>query len=119
MPPSLTLTLGLGFAKCEWLVENKIGRLIMGCRSLDKAEKAKAEIEKKKTSDTEIKIMKIDLASLDSIKGFGDEWSAQDASLRKCDLLFCNAGLIVPNADMTTSQDGFEMTYQVGADCES
>lgn len=89
----------------------------MGCRSLDKAEKAKAEIEEKKTGDTEIKIMKIDLASLDSIKGFGDEWSSQDPSSRKCDLLFCNAGLIVPNADMTTTQDNFEMTYQVGLQC--
>lgn len=86
----------------------------MGCRSLDKAEKAKSEIEKKNTADTEIIIIKIDLSSLESIKSFGDQWSDQDPSCRKCDLLFCNAGLIVPNADMSTTEDNFEMTYQVG-----
>ncbi|EOR03778.1 Retinol dehydrogenase 14 [Wallemia ichthyophaga EXF-994] len=106
---------GLGFAKCEWLVENNIGRLVMGCRSLDKAEKAKSEIEKKNTGDTEIIIIKIDLSSLESIKSFGDQWSDQDPSCRKCDLLFCNAGLIVPNADMSTTEDNFEMTYQCNA----
>lgn len=104
--------LGIGLAKCDYLVENKVSRLIMACRSTDKAEKARQEVVKKiKNDSTTVEVWKIDLASLSSCREFASKWNANPDN--KIDILYLNAGLIAPNASLITSEDGLEMTYAV------
>ncbi|EIM20711.1 NAD(P)-binding protein [Wallemia mellicola CBS 633.66] len=101
---------GIGLAKCDYLVENKVSRLIMACRSTDKAEKARQEVVKKiKNDSTTVEVWKIDLASLSSCREFASKWNANPDN--KIDILYLNAGLIAPNASLITSEDGLEMTY--------
>lgn len=102
---------GIGFAKCQYLIQNKVSKLIMGCRSLEKANEAKKELDKiiPDSADISIEVMKIDLSSFKSIREFAEYWNQKAERL---DILFNNAGMIGPNADLAISEDGFEMTYQ-------
>lgn len=86
----------------------------MGCRSLDKAHEAREKLLKQTPTSASVEVWQLDLSSLNSVKAFCDKWLAQPEEKQTIDVLFANAGLAAVNADQSTSEDGFEMTYQVG-----
>jgi len=85
-------------------------RVIMGCRSVERATAARIDI----TSSTEsrggsIEIMPLDLSSLQSVREFAAAFSAQFHSL---DFLVLNAGIMaVP--EFRASSDGYELQFAV------
>ena len=61
-------------------------QVVMACRSVAKAEKAKAMLDSGSTSNVEI--AQLDLADLESIQSFCKQWGK-----RPIDVLACNAGI--------------------------
>ena len=80
-------------------------KIVMLCRSLDKAESAADDI--RKATEGEVVVHKMDLASLDSISECADQLLN---SLTKVDILINNAGVMM--CPFTKTEDGFEM--QIG-----
>jgi NAD(P)-dependent dehydrogenase (short-subunit alcohol dehydrogenase family) len=96
---------GLGFQATKNLAEHD-AEVIMACREQEKGKEAKEEIEEN-LEDAELKVMQLDLASLDSIHSFTEEFKSEYNEL---DLLFNNAGVMaIPRRE---TEDGFE--YQFG-----
>lgn len=96
---------GLGLASTK-AIACKGAAVIMACRNLAKAEKAKAEVLAE-TTGADVEIMELDNASLVSVKAFADAFKA---SYNRLDLLLNNAGVMaIPR---TETEDGFEM--QIG-----
>ncbi len=81
-------------------------RVIMACRSLDKAEKAAEQIRARKP-DGEILVMQLDVADLASVRAFAEAFAAQYPSL---DLLINNAGVMGATKILRT-KDGFESQF--------
>ena len=97
---------GLGFEASKKFAE-KDADVIMACRSMDKARGAKEDIEEK-VEDASLEVMKIDLASLESIKDFAEAYIANNEELH---ILCNNAGVMaIPRKD---TEDGFEMQLGV------
>ena len=63
-------------------------RVILACRSKEKAEAAVEEI-KKRSGNTDVAFMKLDLSSLESVKTFATEFLQKETRL---DILINNAG---------------------------
>lgn len=97
---------GLGYETTKWFVQKDI-KVIMACRNLEKADRAKTEILKE-YSAADIEVMKLDLSSLKSVRSFASEFLAK---YEKLDLLINNAGIMIPPYSKT--EDGFES--QMGA----
>jgi NAD(P)-dependent dehydrogenase (short-subunit alcohol dehydrogenase family) len=81
-------------------------RVVMAVRSLDKGERAKAEILAEHPG-AHLDVRRIDLADLASVKDFAD---AMDADGVPVDLLINNAGVMTPPSRQTTA-DGFELQF--------
>lgn len=96
---------GIGYEAARVLAERG-ARVLLGCRSEDKANEA---IEKIKASkpDADLIWVPLDLASLDSIKQAADQVN-EEAQL---DLLINNAGVMIPPKE--TTADGFELQFGV------
>lgn len=97
---------GLGFETVKWFVQKNL-KVIMACRSLEKAERAKANILSE-FPQADLAIMHVDLSSLDSVRQFAAQFNAQYDRL---DLLINNAGIMMP--PYAQNEDGFES--QMGA----
>lgn len=97
---------GLGLEATKVFVAEGI-QVIMACRDIDKAEKAKQEIEAE-NKKAQLKVMKLDLASLKSVKSFAEEFKQQFAHL---DILLNNAGVMIPPYQKT--EEGFELQFGV------
>jgi NAD(P)-dependent dehydrogenase (short-subunit alcohol dehydrogenase family) len=83
-------------------------RVIMACRNLIKAEAALKEVvEKSRNKDVVVK--HLDLASLKSVRDFAEDINNSEPRL---DVLINNAG-VAYLAELTKTQDGFEMTMGV------
>lgn len=97
---------GLGFETSKALVEKNM-HVVMAVRNMKKGEAARDEILEE-TPSAELDVMHLDLASLDSVRNF-----AQDFQRRydRLDLLFNNAGVMAP--PYGTTEDGFEMQFGV------
>jgi len=80
-------------------------RVIMGCRSEERGEKARREIVED-TKNENVTVMIVDLASLKSIKKFTDEYNANEARL---DILVNNAAVSTRVREET--EDGFEKNF--------
>ncbi len=81
--------------------------LVMACRNLNKAEKAKAEVLQQ-TPNAKLDVMELDNASLDSVRTFA---AAFKAKYDRLDILLNNAGVMaIPR---TETEDGFEMQLGV------
>lgn len=93
---------GLGFETAIELARKKI-KIIMACRSINKAELAKEEILKH-IPDAQLDIMEIDLSKLNSVRRFSDSFLAKYDRL---DLLINNAGVMMPPYQQT--EDGLEL----------
>ena len=96
---------GLGFQATKKLAEHN-AEVIMACRKEEKGSEAKEKIEEA-IEEADLKVMQLDLASLDSISQFTEEFKEEYNDL---DLLFNNAGVMAIPRKQT--EDGFE--YQFG-----
>lgn len=96
---------GIGFEAAKEFAR-KGATTILACRNLDKAKKALAQIHKK-IPDAPVEIMQLDLANLDSVNKFVDEFKEKHDRL---DSLVNNAGIMMVPYQKTV--DGFES--QVG-----
>ena len=97
---------GLGFEGVKKFAE-KNAEVIMACRTLEKAEKALKKIEEE-LEDPDLELMKLDLADLETVKEFAEEFRENHDSL---DILCNNAGLMaIPRRETV---DGFEMQLGV------
>ena len=96
---------GLGYETTKELAR-KGAKVIMACRNMDKAAKAKTQILEE-IPNAKLTIMEIDLASLDSVRKFAGKFNLEYSSL---DLLINNAGVMMPPFELT--DDGFELQFE-------
>ncbi|KAJ3006440.1 UNVERIFIED_CONTAM: hypothetical protein HDU68_004064 [Siphonaria sp. JEL0065] len=80
---------GLGFASAKAMAARGC-RIIMACRSQEKASKAIAEI-KQQVPDADLVFMKLDLSDWDSVKAFAEEFVALKLPIH---ILMNNAGIM-------------------------
>ncbi|AEE85342.1 putative protochlorophyllide reductase [Arabidopsis thaliana] len=96
---------GLGLATAKALAETGKWNVIMACRDFLKAERAAKSVGMPKDSYT---VMHLDLASLDSVRQFVDNFRRTETPL---DVLVCNAAVYFPTAkEPTYSAEGFELS---------
>nr|GMC76255.1 protochlorophyllide reductase-like [Ipomoea batatas]GMD49063.1 protochlorophyllide reductase-like [Ipomoea batatas]GMD51404.1 protochlorophyllide reductase-like [Ipomoea batatas]GMD53255.1 protochlorophyllide reductase-like [Ipomoea batatas]GMD58058.1 protochlorophyllide reductase-like [Ipomoea batatas] len=96
---------GLGLATAKALAESGKWHVIMACRDFLKAERAAKSVGMRKEDFT---IMHLDLASLDSVRQFVDNFRR---SGRPLDVLVCNAAVYLPTAkEPTFTAEGFELS---------
>ncbi len=95
---------GLGFETTKALAKKDF-LVVMACRNLDKAKKAKALLLEENPS-ANLNCMVLDLADLQSIRVFSEEYLVQYSQL---DLLVNNAGIMMP--PYSTTKDGFESQF--------
>lgn len=81
---------GIGF-ETTLAMANYGFKVIMGCRNLDKAEKAKAEILQK-VPKADLDIIQLDLSDLSSVRIFAENFKSKYNTL---DVLINNAGILV------------------------
>jgi NAD(P)-dependent dehydrogenase (short-subunit alcohol dehydrogenase family) len=97
---------GIGFEAARVLAERG-ARVILACRDLGRATDAAARIEVS-APDVEVGVVRLDLASLDSVREAAGEISS---SCGRIDLLINNAGVMMPPYGVTA--DGFELQFGV------
>ncbi|KAA8526400.1 hypothetical protein F0562_008397 [Nyssa sinensis] len=96
---------GLGLATAKALAETGKWHVIMACRNFLKAERATKSAGISKENYT---IMHLDLASLESVRQFVDNFQR---SGRPLDVLVCNAAVYLPIAkEPTFTAEGFELS---------
>ncbi|XP_069115731.1 polyprenol dehydrogenase-like [Argopecten irradians] len=111
---------GIGYHTAKWIAMMG-ATVILACRSEFKANKAiedmnqefQAEKEKgtpgiAKYDNLSVEFMKLDLASMKSVREFIDEFKAIGKQLH---VLICNAG--INTVDKTITEDGNELLFQV------
>lgn len=97
---------GLGFEAVKKFA-GKNAEVVMACRTLEKAEKARKNIEEE-LEDPHLELMEIDLADLESVEAFAESFRENHDSL---EILCNNAGLMaIPRRETV---DGFEMQLGV------
>ncbi len=79
--------------------------VVMACRNLDKGHAAIEEV-RAAVPDARVQLEELDLASLDSVRGFAERHRATHEGL---DLLINNAGVMAPPRRRTA--DGFELQF--------
>ncbi|KAK7244342.1 hypothetical protein RIF29_39162 [Crotalaria pallida] len=96
---------GLGLATAKALAETGKWHVIMACRDFLKAARAAKSAGIAKENFT---IMHLDLASLDSVRQFVDNFRRSDMPL---DVLVCNAAVYLPTAkEPRFTAEGFELS---------
>ena len=96
---------GLGLAAAKSLAETGKWHVLMACRDFLKAERAAKSAGIPKENYT---IMHLDLASLDSVRQFVDNFKRLD---RPLDVLVCNAAVYQPTAkEPSFTAEGFELS---------
>ncbi|KAK6919541.1 Short-chain dehydrogenase/reductase SDR [Dillenia turbinata] len=96
---------GLGLATAKALAETGKWHVIMACRNFLKAEKAAKSVAISKENYT---VVHLDLASLDSVRQFVDNFRQLGKPL---DVLVCNAAVYLPTAkEPTFTAEGFELS---------
>ncbi|CAF2326042.1 BnaA10g07300D [Brassica napus] len=96
---------GLGLATAKALAETGKWHVIMACRDFLKAERAAKSAGMPKDSYT---VMHLDLASLDSVRQFVDNFRRAEMPL---DVLVSNAAIYQPTANKPTfTAEGFELS---------
>lgn len=80
---------GLGLEAARHYVRLNAEKVILGCRSLEKGEAAKRDIERSTRRTGVIEVWQVDLASYQSVKDFAE----RAKSLRRIDSLVENAGI--------------------------
>lgn len=95
---------GIGFDTARMLAEND-AKVILAVRTISKGEDA-AERIREKYADADLKVMELDLADLESVENFAENFKKE---LSKLDLLINNAGVMIP--PYTKTKDGFELQF--------
>lgn len=95
---------GIGYEAAR-VIANKGAEVIIAVRSLDKGEAAAQKI-RSQYKDADVKVMKLDLADLSSVKTFAEEFRSKYSRL---DRLINNAGVMIPPYSRT--KDGFELQF--------
>ncbi len=96
---------GIGYDTARVLAQRG-ARVLLGCRSGDKASEAIAKIKSIK-SDADITWVPLDLASLSSVKEAAEQVNREP----RLDALINNAGVMMPPKEVTS--DGFELQFGV------
>lgn len=96
---------GIGYEAARALAA-KNAAVIMACRNLEKGQKALEQI-RAETSDANLKLMQLDMANMDSVGKFAQEFLSE---FNKLDVLINNAGVMATPYGKTA--DGLEM--QIG-----
>ena len=97
---------GLGLESSRAFAEHG-ATLVMTARNMEKGEQARSEIVAE-YPDAKIDLMKLDMASLKSVRAFVKEFKAK---YQRLDILLNNAGLMAIPRQLT--EDGFEMQLGV------
>lgn len=95
---------GIGFDTARMLAENR-AKIVIAVRTIEKGEKAADKI-RKKFADADINVMELDLADLESVKKFAENFKNEYSQLH---LLINNAGVMIP--PYTKTKDGFELQF--------
>ncbi len=95
---------GIGYETARALAAHN-AHVVLACRSLDKAEGAKARLLKE-MPEASLHVMPLDLSSLASVRAFAGAFLA---AYDRLDLLINNAGVMVP--PLTKTEDGFELQF--------
>ena len=98
---------GLGFETAKKIAKNKEYRVILACRNPQKAEKAVRKL-KEETGNENILSMRLDTASLASVRAFASDYESQ--GLGGVYALLLNAGINGMHTGMT--EDGIEIVFQ-------
>ena len=96
---------GLGFEAAKVLAERG-ARVLLGCRSGEKAQRAMAEI-RADFPDADLEFIALDQADLASVRRAAEQVQDED----RLDVLVNNAGIMMPPKEMTV--DGFESQFGV------
>lgn len=97
---------GLGFEAAAQLAEAGYSRVILACRTLEKAESAKHALAERVGSDP-FETLEVDVSSVESAKAAGDDLVRRGHSI---DTLLLNAGMISGDV-MVKSVDGLEIAF--------
>jgi NAD(P)-dependent dehydrogenase (short-subunit alcohol dehydrogenase family) len=98
---------GLGLAVAK-VFAGRGARVLLACRNQSRAQSAVEEIRAETGDSTDIEIVNLDLASLDSVRSAADVVRSRQTRL---DLLVNNAGLMA--IDQSRTEDGFETQFGV------
>lgn len=106
-PPTVIITgasSGVGLYSTIALV-NRGWHVIMACRDLDKTQRV---ITEHHIARKQVTVMHLDLGTLDSVRGFIEEFRASELSL---DVLLCNAAVYLPRLKTPRrSPEGYEIS---------
>ncbi|KAK3906534.1 hypothetical protein C8A05DRAFT_29575 [Staphylotrichum tortipilum] len=95
---------GLGLEAARHFVRLGAARVILACRSTERGEAAKADIETSNPSPAVIEVWPLDLCSFDSVRAF---CCRADQELDRLDVLLANAAML--SLDSTKMAEGYEM----------
>jgi NAD(P)-dependent dehydrogenase (short-subunit alcohol dehydrogenase family) len=95
---------GIGYETARVLAEKK-ATVIIAVRNLQKG-KAAADQILEQHPNADVKLMELDLANLESVRHFADEFKK---NFNRLDLLINNAGVMIPPYSKTA--DGFELQF--------
>jgi len=95
---------GLG-AETAKVMAAKGATIVLACRNWDRTKDFLAQL-RKSSGNNDVHFMKLDLASLQSVRDFVQEF--QD-KYNRLDILVCNAGVWMPMEKKLKTQDGFEI----------
>ena len=99
---------GLGFETAKKIAgASGEYRLILACRNLEKGEEARKAIVSESGNEN-VLVMRLDTASLASVRAFADEYRQRD--LGEIYALLCNAG--INGMHTGTTEDGMEIVFQ-------
>jgi len=97
---------GLGFEAAAQLAEAGYGRVILACRTLEKAERARAQLVERIGSDP-FETLAVDVSSVESARLASDELARRGTAI---DAVLLNAGMVAGDA-MGKSVDGLELAF--------
>ena len=93
--------LGIGLETARRLTELNANKVILACRSIERGEQAKKDIEETTEKHNVVEVWQLDLASYDSVK----EFAARVRGLERVDALINNAGLLTFNREMVEGHE--------------
>ncbi len=97
---------GLGFEAAAQLAEAGYGRVILACRTLEKAERARTQLVERIGNDP-FETLAVDVSSVESARAASDELARRGTAI---DAVLLNAGMVAGDA-MGKSVDGLELAF--------